>query len=56
MPSRSSTEAARQQSDSYIDTDTESDTTDQPQLSGIVEEGEVSDHDQDPTADPDQAL
>ena len=29
-----------------MDTDTGSDTSDQPQLSGIVEEGEVSNYDQ----------
>ena len=38
-----------------MDTDTDSDTSDRPQLSDTVEEGEVSNHDQDPT-DPKQAL
>ena len=37
-----------------MDTDTDSDSTDQPQLSGFVVEGEVSNHDQDTAADPDQ--
>ena len=35
--------------ESDMDTDTNSDTSDQPQLSGIVKEGEVADHDQDST-------
>ena len=38
-----------------MDTDTDSDTSNRPELIIFVEEGEVSDYDQDPTAtDPSQ--
>ena len=43
-------------SDSSMDTDTDSDLSDRPPVDLFVEEGELSDPDQDPSTDPDQTL
>ena len=47
---------ARDQSPSSMDTGSDSDSSDRPPVDLFVEEGELSDPDQDPTTDPDQIL
>ena len=57
MSSKLVTETVIQVTDSDIDTDSDAYLTDQPQHACPVEEGELSDHDQDTTAaDLDHAL
>ena len=56
VTSKSTSAPARGQSDSSMDTDTDSDLSDRPPVDLFVEEGELSDSDQDPSTDPDQTL
>ena len=51
-----STATTRGQSISSMDTDSDSDLSDRPPVDLFVEEGELSDPDQDPSTDPDQIL
>ena len=56
VTSKSTSAPARAHSDSSMDTDTDSDLSDRPPVDLFVEEGELSDPDQDPSTDPDQTL
>ena len=56
VTSKSTSAPARGHSDSSMDTDTDSDLSNQPPIDLFVEEGELSDPDQDPSTDPDQTL
>ena len=56
VTSKSTSALARDQSPSSMDTDSDSDTSDRPPVDLFVEEGELSDPDEDPSTDPDQTL
>ena len=56
VTSKSTSAPARGQSVSSMDTDSDSDLSDRPPVDLFVEEGELSDSDQDPATDPDQIL
>ena len=56
VTSKSTSAPARDQSPSSMDTGSDSDSSDRPPVDLFVEEGELSDPDQDPTTDPDQIL
>ena len=57
VPSQSTSELARKQSESDMHTHSNSEASGRPELCIFVEEGEVSDHDQDlTTTDPNQTL
>ena len=56
VTSKSTSAPARDQSPSSMDTGSDSDSSDRPPVDLFVEEGELSDPDQDPTSDPDRIL
>ena len=56
VTSKSTSAPARDQSPSSMDTESDSDSSDRPPVDLFVEEGELSDPDQDPNSDPDQIL